>query len=335
MKLIKCEHGGDPHLLESRFGRPKQGWLDLSTGINPQPYVPKEIQLENWGSLPNNTNLNNLKQAAALCYGVNDPNLVTAAPGTQLLIQCLPRMRPAGCVSVISPTYNEHAQCWRLAKHTVKETFDLTQAEKNADVIIVVNPNNPDGYQHAPNDLKSLAQRQGEKGGWLIVDEAFCDVVPELSIASAVGSPGLIVLRSFGKFYGLAGLRLGFALSDPFVTKRLLTFLGPWAVSTPAITIGQAALSDVDWKIAAGQKLLIASDRLDCILRASGMEIIGGTSLFRLVASNQADTIFQSLAQCGIMVRQFQYEPKWLRFGLPGNEKGWQRLEAALSQCNV
>ena len=333
--MNKREHGGDPQALEHLYGHPEQGWLDLSTGINPQPYAPKKLDPRDWGSLPSTTSLSNLKQAAAVRYGVSNPELITAAPGTQALIQWLPRMRPPGRVSVVSPTYNEHAHCWRIAKHKVKETRDLAKAEENADVIIVVNPNNPDGYQHAPNDLKSLAKRQAEKGGWLIVDEAFCDVVPELSIANSVGSPGLLILRSFGKFYGLAGLRLGFALTDTVIAERLSTFLGPWAVSTPAIIIGEAALSEDDWATATRQQLQLSSDRLDRLLGASGMEVVGGTSLFRLVATDHAGTIYQTLAQCGIMVRQFQYDPKWLRFGLPGSEQDWLRLEVALSQCNL
>lgn len=335
MTLNKCEHGGDPQAFEQRYGRSKHGWLDLSTGINPQPYVPKKLNAEDWGSLPSAANLNNLKRAAAMCYGVSDPQLITAAPGTQSFIQWLPRMRPAGRVSIVSPTYNEHALCWRIAEHTVRETSDLNQAEENSDVIIVVNPNNPDGYQHARKDLKSLAQRQAEKGGWLIVDEAFCDVVPELSLASAVGAPGLIILRSFGKFYGLAGLRLGFALTDPVVAERLSTFLGPWAVSTPAATIGEEALSDDKWMSITRHQLKLASNRLDRILVARNLEVVGGTSLFRLVATNQAKAVYQALAKSGIMVRQFQYDPNWLRFGLPGCEKDWQRLEVALRQCGI
>ena len=330
MNLVKHEHGGDPQAFESRFGRPKQGWLDLSTGINPQPYVPKTLNSESWGSLPNASSISKLKLAAAARYGVNNPDLITAAPGTQSLIQWLPRMRPPGRVSVVSPTYNEHAQCWRIAKHAVKEVSHLDQADEKSDVVIVVNPNNPDGYQHAPNDLKSLAKRQAEKGGWLIIDEAFCDVTPELSIASFVGSPGLIVLRSFGKFYGLAGLRLGFALSDPVIAERFLTFLGPWAVSTPAILIGEAALLDKAWNTATYKQLKLAKNRLDDVLKANNLEVIGGTPLFRLVSTNQAEAIYQKLGQSGIMIRRFQYEPKWLRFGLPGNDKDWQRLESAL-----
>jgi cobalamin biosynthetic protein CobC len=297
--------------------------------------VPKKLDPKNWGSLPTATSLGNLKQAAAMCYGVSNPELITAAPGTQALIQWLPRMRAAGRVSVVSPTYNEHAHCWRIAEHTVKETWDLAQAEENADVIIVVNPNNPDGYQYDPNDLKSLAKRQAEKGGWLIVDEAFCDVVPELSVANAVGSPGLIILRSFGKFYGLAGLRLGFALTDPVMTERLSTFLGPWAVSTPAIIIGEEALLEDDWTTTTRQQLQLSSDRLDRLLVASGLEVVGGTTLYRLVATDHAEAIYQTLAQRGIMVRQFQYNPKWLRFGLPRREPAWRRLEVALQQSSL
>jgi len=335
MTLKKREHGGDPQTLEHLYGQPKQGWLDLSTGINPQLYTPKGLDPENWGSLPSTTSLSNLNQAAAARYGVSDPELITAAPGTQALIQWLPRMRPAGRVYVISPTYNEHAHCWRTAGHTVEETSDLVKAEKNADVIIIVNPNNPDGRQHDPDDLKNLAQRLAEKGGWLIVDEAFCDVVPDLSVAHAVGSPGLIILRSFGKFYGLAGLRLGFALTDRVMAERLTSFLGPWAVSTPAIFIGEAALSDDDWTTATRQQLQLSSDRLDKLLGANEMDVVGGTTLFRLVTTDHAQAIYKTLAQSGIVVRQFQYDPKWLRFGLPGNEPDWQRLEAALNQRSL
>jgi cobalamin biosynthetic protein CobC len=335
MILNKREHGGDPQELEHLYGHPEQGWLDLSTGINPQPYAPKKLDPGNWGSLPSTTSLSNLKQAAAVRYGVSNAQLITAAPGTQALIQWLPRMRPVGRVSVVSPTYNEHAHCWRIAEHTVKETRDLAQAEKNSDVIIVVNPNNPDGHQHNPNDLKSLAKRQAEKGGWLIVDEAFCDVVPELSVANAAGSSGLIILRSFGKFYGLAGLRLGFALTDAVVAERLSTFLGPWAVSTPAIIIGEEALLEDDWTTTTRQQLQLSSDRLDRLLVASGLEVVGSTTLYRLVATDRAEAIYQTLAQRGIMVRQFQYNPKWLRFGLPRREQDWRRLEVALRQSSL
>ena len=330
MTLNKLEHGGDPQAFVNRYGNPKQCWLDLSTGINPEPYVPKRLDPKNWGSLPSTNSLSNLKQAAAIYYGVNNPELITAAPGTQALIQWLPRMRKTGRVSVVSPTYNEHAHCWRIAEHKVRETWDLAQAEDNSDVIIVVNPNNPNGYQYDPNYLKCLAKRQAEKDGWLIVDEAFCDVVPELSIANAVGSPGLIFLRSFGKFFGIAGLRLGFALTDPLMADRLSTFMGPWAVSTPAIIIGEEALSEDTWASTTRHKLKLSSDRLDRLLGARGMEVIGGTSLFRLVDTDQAQAIYQTLAQCGIMVRQFQYDLKWLRFGLPRSEQDWQRLEVAL-----
>jgi len=331
MTLVKQEHGGDPQTLEDHYGRPKQGWLDLSTGINPQPYVPRKLDLENWGSLPSASSLSKLRRAAATCYGVSNPNLITVAPGTQSLIQWLPRMRPSGNVSVISPTYNEHALCWHNAGHKVIEANNLKHVEKNSDVVIVVNPNNPDGQQHEPKDLKRLAESQAKKGGWLIVDEAFCDVSPELSIASSVGLPGLIVLRSFGKFYGLAGLRLGFAISDPAIAESFSSLLGPWAVSTPAIMIGEVALLDIEWRQQTLLQLKLASERLDEVLKAFNLEVVGGTYLFRLVSTSRRGAIYQSLAERGIMVRQFRLEPKWLRFGLPGNEESWQRLESALT----
>ncbi len=324
------EHGGDPTERERVFGRPDDGWLDLSTGINPLPYPVRDLAPESWGPLPAATELTRLRHAAATRYGVPDAALVVPAPGTQALIQWLPRMRAPSRVCVLSPTYNEHAHCWRTAGHTVVEIDELAGAGANTDVIIVVNPNNPDGHSHDPDKLKSLAAAQARHGGWLIVDEAFCDMTPELSLAAAVGTPGLIVLRSFGKFYGLAGLRLGFALTDSVMAERLSTFLGPWAVSTPAISIGADALNDEAWTNNTRRLLRESAERMDRLLSDYGLGVIGGTTLFRLVSTIDADSLYSTLASCGILIRCFQYNSHWLRFGLPDTEDDWQRLEAAL-----
>lgn len=325
------EHGGDPTALERLYDRPEGGWLDLSTGINPRRYPAHDVSPADWGALPTAADLTRLREAAADCYGVRDPSMVLAAPGTQSLIQSLPRLRPQGRTCVLSPTYNEHAHCWAMAGHAVSQAEDLSAIDPNADVVIVVNPNNPDGRRHDPQRLLALAGAQAKKGGWLVVDEAFCDVTPELSLAGSVGADGLIVLRSFGKFYGLAGLRLGFALTNREIGLQLSSFLGPWAVSTPALTIGTQALSDTAWREGTRKWLQDSTKRLDRLLCHKGLDVVGGTSLFRLVSTENAALHFEHLAQNGVLVRRFDYCPNWLRLGLPGDESDWKKFEVALA----
>lgn len=329
--MKRREHGGNPGELEQLYGCPEDGWLDLSTGINPLPYPVSETALKNWGPLPLESDVATLRQAAATCYGLNDPALVVPAPGTQALIQWLPRLRRSSQVSIVSPTYNEHAHCWRTAGHDVREVSDITKVSENDDVVIVVNPNNPDGREHQANDLFSLARSLAGKGGWLVVDEAFCDVTPHLSLGDKVGEPGLVLLRSFGKFYGLAGLRLGFALTDTVLSERLTTFLGPWAVSAPAISLGIQALQDKDWQDNTRQWLEQSAARMDVLISQAGFDVLGGTALFRLIDSENAEALYHHLARRGILSRKFQYEPHWLRLGLPGREEDWEKLEVALA----
>jgi cobalamin biosynthetic protein CobC len=198
-----------------------------------------------------------------------------------------------------------------------------------ADLVVVVNPNNPDGRIVGRDALLALADTLAP--GLLVVDEAFMDVGPsDASLASEVARPNLVVLRSFGKFFGLAGLRLGFALAPPEIAGRLAAALGPWAVSGPALAIGAAALADAAWIAATRMRLAAASRRLDDLLAVAALEAVGGTALFRLVRTPVADALFEHLGAAGIFVRRFAGEPTWLRFGLPGDEPAWQRLAAAL-----
>ena len=329
--MKRREHGGNPGELEQLYGCPKEGWLDLSTGINPLPYPIAETATHNWGPLPLEQDVAQLCEAAAACYGVADASLIVPAPGTQALLQWLPRLRPASRVSIITPTYNEHSPCWKTAGHDVHEITDLGDVSENDDVVVVVNPNNPDGREHQPGDLLALARSLASRGGWLIVDEAFCDVTPHLSLSDKVGEPGLIVLRSFGKFYGLAGLRLGFALTDTVMSERLMTFLGPWAVSTPAISIGIQALQDTKWADETRLWLAHSSRRMDTLLAQTSFDVLGGTTLFRLMHSEIAEPLYHHLGQHAILSRKFQYNQRWLRLGLPGADRDWDKLEVALA----
>ena len=326
------EHGGAIDAAAIRHGIPRRRWLDLSTGINPNPYPLPEVAAETWMHLPDAALDVALRQAAASRYGVADEACVVAAPGTQALIQWLPRLRAPSRVAVLGPTYGEHAACWAAAGHRVTEAAASEPPDGGFDVVVAVNPNNPDGRILEPARLLALLDRLERDSGLLVVDEAFADAVPDISLAPRAGRPGLVVLRSFGKFYGLAGLRLGFALTSPDMAGRLGRALGPWAVSGPAAAIGAAALGDAPWAEETRVRLTADAGRLDDLLVQNGLAVAGGTPLFRLASHEAAQDLFEHLARTGILARRFSGEATWLRFGLPGGAAEFERLGTALAE---
>lgn len=322
-------HGGNVDAARQRFPSAPEPWIDLSTGINPYPYAVPPLDPEIWSRLPQRSHGLALREAATRCYRAQDPGMVVPASGTQALIQTLPRLIARSQVAILSPTYTEHATAWRQG-HYVVEVPDLTTIA-SARVVIVVNPNNPTGQTIPTERLRELAAELQSRDGLLVVDEAFADVMaPDVSLVPDL-PPATIVLRSFGKMYGLAGLRLGFAIAHEELATLLRDHLGPWAVSGPALSIGAAALADTAWRDETVTRLQNAQRRLDALLETcGGCSVIGGTPLFRLVTHSRAAQVADTLAQHGILVRQFSYAPTWLRFGLPGPEAAWQRLEHAL-----
>ena len=322
-------HGGDLAAAEARWGVPARGWLDLSTGINPVPYPIPAIDPAAWHRLPQHDRLRQLLAAARASYGAPDTAPVVAAPGTQILIQLLPRLRPGARVAILGPTYGEHAACWAAegATVTAAETLDAAAA---ADVVVLVNPNNPDGRIVPSDRLLALADGLAARGGLLVVDEAFAEVAPQASVAAEAGRPGLLILRSFGKFFGLAGVRLGFALGAVAEIDRLARLLGPWAVPGPAIEIGIAALSDRAWQVEARARLSAEAATLTAALEVHGLQDRGGTDLFRLAEHADAADVWDRLGRAGILVRPFPDRPTLLRFGLPADAAGLERLAAAL-----
>jgi cobalamin biosynthetic protein CobC len=252
-------------------------------------------------------------------------------PGTQIMLAQIAALVPPGRAAILGPTYAEHARAAQLAGHAVMETADLARLA-DADLAVVVNPNNPDGRIVPRAELLALAAALAARRGLLVIDEAFMDAgPPDASLAGAVGRGNIVVLRSFSKFYGLAGLRLGFVLAAPEITARLRAQLGPWAVSGPAVAIGRSALADAAWAAATRARLAAEAARLDEILRGAGFAAVGGTPLFRLVAAADAPARFDRLGRAGILVRRFAEHPSWLRVGLPGDEAALERVRAALA----
>lgn len=321
------EHGGDLAAARRRFAGAPEPFVDLSTGINPVPWPAPALPADALTRLPGQDALDRLAAIAARAYGVPDASCVVAAPGTQILLPLVAALRAPGRAAVLGPTYAEHARAAALSGHRVD---DVTRASDlaGADLAIVTNPNNPDGRVVPRAELLALAGRIG----LLVVDEAFMDVGPEgESLAGDVARGGIVVLRSFGKFFGLAGLRLGFAIAAPATAAALRDRLGPWAVSGPALAIGAAALADTDWIAATRRRLAADAARLDGLLTGAGLTVVGGTALFRLAATPDAAGLYERLGRRGILVRRFAERPDRLRFGLPGDEAVWRRLAEALA----
>ena len=319
-------HGGDLATARTLFPEAPGPWVDLSTGINPIPYPLPALPLSLWTRLPGADDEAALIAAACGAYRVPAHAAIVAAPGTQILIELLPRLSPAGSVAILGPTYAEHGHAWRKAGFPVSETATTPD---EAATVVVVNPNNPDGRVLSRAECASLAARCAARGGLFVVDEAFADFTPQTSIVPDM-PPGTIVLRSFGKTYGLAGLRLGFAIGAPELMAKLKAALGPWSVAGPALHVGALALSDADWLAETGRERARDAVRLDALLALHG-RIVGGTTLFRLLETPEAAALFARLGRNGIYVRRFQNAPDRLRFGLPGDETAWSRLHGALA----
>jgi len=320
------EHGGKLREAAQRYGR--NDWLDLSTGLNPNGYPAPALSADAWHRLPEHDPA--LLEAAQRYYGA--PRMLAVA-GTQAAIQALPRLRPASRAVVASPSYAEHLHHWsQHGHHTCAIPYsELGAAVATADVLVVCNPNNPTGAFVPRATLLEWAETLAARGGWLVVDEAFADTEGAHSVAGDTHAPGLIVLRSVGKFFGLAGLRLGFVAANEDILAPLADMLGPWTVSGPAQQVARAALEDNAWQRATQEQLHAAGGRLHQLLARHG--IAGnGTSLFQWWPEPRAQEFHDHMARRGIWVRLFREAARGIRLGLPGDEAGWQRLEQALNE---
>lgn len=319
------EHGGRLRQAASRFGIPLADWIDLSTAINPRPYPVPSLPLAVWQRLPEEDD--GLEAAAAAYYG--NPGLLPVA-GSQAAIQALPACFAPSRVLTLAPTYAEHPHAWR--RHTLRAlpAKEMAAAIGEADVLLLVQPNNPDAHRFSRAQLLAWHEALAARGGCLIVDEAFSDGDPADSLAPLAGRPGLVVLRSLGKFFGLAGARVGFVFAEPALLARLADQLGPWAVSGPARAVATAALHDRAWQAETRAGLARDSRRLADLLARHGLEGGAGNALFQWRPLPAAPALHARLARQGILTRLFD-TPAGLRFGLPSAESEWSRLAAALA----
>jgi cobalamin biosynthetic protein CobC len=320
------EHGGRLRQAAARYNIPLNDWIDLSTGINPHGWPVPAIPAAVWNRLPEDED--NL--IAAACDYYSATTLLPVA-GSQAAIQTLPQLRAPSRVAVISPGYNEHAHGWQRAGHDVTPVSadQLNTACAEKDIVVIIHPNNPTGARFSTQQLLDWHQQLSTRGGWLVIDEAFMDTTPEHSIAKHTPLPGLIVLRSLGKFFGLAGARVGFVLAETQLLDQMKQLLGPWSISAPARYVAAHALMDKKWQSAAREQLSTEGRRLTTLLSKHGFNT-HGCALFQWLPTEDAVQLHEHLARQGILTRLFQQLPS-VRFGLPGTESGWERLDVALA----
>jgi len=310
MKKVR-DHGGGLDAAIATYGGSRDTWLDLSTGINPVPYPIPQLSADAWTALPDRDSFARLEQRARAFWKVPKSADLVIAPGASSIIAQLPHHVTPAKVHIQQPTYNEHAAAFKSA--------GWQQTDGDADAIVAVHPNNPDGTMWTADALNAPLT---------IIDESFCDVTPDDTLIHLASRPGTVVLKSFGKFWGLAGLRLGFAIGDPKTLASLRETLGPWQVSGPALQIGAEALADPEWIDETRVRLAADAARLDTLMGKQGAKLVGGTTLFRLYQVQDAQAAQAHLAQSHVWSRTFPYADNWLRLGLP-HPTGWSQLMSA------
>lgn len=311
------DHGGGLDIAIKEYGGVRNEWIDLSTGINPNPYSIPKIPSYFWNALPDSEAQNSILNAARLFWNIPKDANIIATSGVSQLIAIMPNLLPAGNVEIISPTYNEHAAAFRSNGWKVGN---------NGNIRVVVNPNNPNGKHHL------ITEEDSNNSDLIIIDESFCDVTPEKSLIHLASQKNVIILKGLGKFWGLAGLRLGFAIAAPELIKSISKNVGPWAISGPAQFIGKAALLDINWISNTRLRLKVDSTRLDRMMIDYNIKPIGGTDLFRLFEVEDAHRIQIKLAKNYIWTRVFPYSTNWLRLGIPKNNIEFDRLAKALEE---
>lgn len=319
-------HGGRLTDAMAQFGMGDAPWIDLSTGINPHGWPGADNLAMDWQALPDAGALDDLEAAAAAHFGTDRAH-VCAVPGTEIGLRMLGDILPGPAIHA-QPSYRTHGE---MIPHSRPVALtDLTRAEEAT--IILANPNNPDGRITSSATLLGwLEARRGERT-WLVVDEAFADATPEISLAAHVdGEQRLIIFRSFGKFFGLAGVRLGFVLGPRALIAQYRQRLGSWPLSAAALAIGTAAYRDADWIAAMRIGLRERAAALDAVLARRGFSAVGDCPLFRLIETADAAALFERLAGRAILTRPFDYDSRWLRLGLPADREGLDRLDMALA----
>ena len=317
------QHGGNKTAAARAYGVEPSEMIDLSTGISPRPY-PLDLgafELSDLIELPQAEDAEHLTQVMTSSWHIPDSAKLALASGSGAIISLMPHLYQGDKRHVYcpEPVYSEHVIAWQNAGYTII-TYDAGAIPDvdwgRAAAILAVQPGNPMGHIAPPSDWLALMSDAAAHNVMVIFDEAFIDLAPQLSLIPHMGQKGQIVIRSFGKFYGLAGVRLGAAIGHPDDITALYHLMGPWAVSTMALRFGAAAIADHAW---ADDQRRWLSDRMTFLkegLAARNVTIVGGTDLYLLIDVADAARLQDDLARQGFWTRIFDSNPRWMRLGL-------------------
>ncbi len=322
------DHGGDIIWAANTFGIPHENWLDLSTGISPWSWPCENMPIEPFRTLPPNDD--QLRETARKYYAC-DVEHILPVPGAQFLISMIPFWVKKGRVALPSIGYREHLNAWIKAGHDTvfyrdpHEIFSMIE-KGDLNYIVIINPNNPTSEKMSPDTVLAIQSQLRQKHGQnrlLVLDEAFSDSFPELALPNTERDSNTLVLRSFGKFFGLAGVRLGFFIANPKWLSKFRDVHGPWLVSHPALWLASRALADTPWINQQRRRIKAQSEALrGFLLEHYDDAMIRSSDLFQTVFAS-ADELYRdflAFAQQGILLRYQSYgdHSAWLRFGLPG-----------------
>lgn len=316
-------HGGRIDIAAALYPDAPRPWLDLSTGVNPCAWPTDNVAKVDVHNLPSPNDLEALEAAAAAAFAI-DPDSVVAVPGSEIGLRLLSSLGLPQPVRCVVPSYATHSEAFPGTTPIDRSAIDAVEDG----TLLLANPNNPDGLLDRPERLATIAR----KGVQLVIDEAFADVAPECSVIPLLSSDqSVIVFRSFGKFFGLPGIRLGFMIAAPDHVAKMRQRLGSWPISAHAIAYGTAAYQDANWIADARKSIVERASALDVLLARYGLNARGECPLFRLVETDDASAVFERLARAGILTRTFDHSPRWLRMGVPAGNAGFERLDKALA----
>jgi cobalamin biosynthetic protein CobC len=304
-------------------------WLDLSTGINPEPWPGPRASADDLRRLPDPLALAELEAVAARAFDVADAGRVVAVAGAEAALRLLPVLIGGGEVALLAPIYGGHIEAWAASTPSLVASLQDPRAER-ADVLVLVNPNNPDGRRIERGTLVALAAERSDQGRWTVVDESFVEIAPELSVAD-LEIDRLVTLRSFGKFYGLPGARLGFLIGNKIFSQESRAILGDWPVSADALALGLGAYADDGWRSSTRAWLAAQAEAVDAALVAVGLKVVGGCDLFRWIEAPDAHRLFSRLCEHGVLTRPFEDRPDRLRIGIP-SRKEFKRFSMILQE---
>ena len=349
MKSEPFAHGGNLNLLAAEAGIAPQAMLDFSASINPLGMPPTAREaiiagIEQLGHYPDPL-AEELVAAIAEAYNLDSELLLAGNGSTELLYLALRVLRP-GRVLLTAPGFSEYERAAALAGARIKwlrlkrqEDFRIDPARFAAamagcDLALLCNPNNPTSQAISRREAVAIAAAAKSCRCRLLLDEAFADFCPEISLLGHYHNSHLLILRSLTKFYALPGLRLGFLLLPRHLRPRFLAHKEPWSVNTLAIKAAVAALADR--RFAERSRELIAAERPRLAAGLSGLvkRVYPAAANYLLLESEHARQLRTDLLARGIALRDCSnfrgLGPQFLRVAIRSRPEN-RRLLAALA----